>query len=121
MDTISCCVHSHARSASAEQQLFGEFFGSVDGWRTLMKEKQVIASGSAILRALRPCFTWVTSELDFFISRTSLGKEGLFELHEFLSSEGYSLANKPCHRCSTEGYVSFTFVLFCSKLTFQVF
>lgn len=81
-------------NATAETKLFGTFFNDVEGCRHLMKEKQVIASGSAVLFALEQCSTWSPSDLDFFVSTRSLGNQGLFNCHQFLRSEGYSLSRE---------------------------
>ncbi|KAJ5346224.1 hypothetical protein N7452_004228 [Penicillium brevicompactum] len=75
-----------------ENRLFGKYFENVDGCRLLMKQKQAIASGGAVLHALELNPTWSTADLDLFVSSRKLSKQGLLEWHEFLRSEGYSLS-----------------------------
>lgn len=77
---------------SNEQKLFGRFFSDVDGCREHMKQKQVLASGSAVLHALLDDPTWVPSDLDLFVLRTSLGERGLLEWREYFESEGYEVS-----------------------------
>lgn len=82
MDTIG---------SGPEDRLFGKFFVDISRCRQLMKQKQVIASGSAVIYALLNEPTWSPSDLDLFVSRKSLGKHGLLDWHEFFCAEGYSL------------------------------
>lgn len=97
MDNISTHGNAQVRCTcencvTAEQQLFGRFFKDVVGCRVLMKEKQVIASGSAVLHALMAKPTWEPSDLDLYVSRRSQTKNGLLEWHTFFRQEGYSVA-----------------------------
>lgn len=78
---------------SPEEFLFGKFFANVDGCRNLMKEKNVFASGSAVLHALQQSVTWEPSDLDLFVSKSDLGRLGMLEWHHFLRGEGYSFVN----------------------------
>lgn len=77
-----------------ENKLSGKLFTNVDGCRHLMKQKQVIASGGAVLHALELNPTWSTADLDLFVSSRKLSKQGLLGWHEFLRSEGYSLLQR---------------------------
>ncbi|KAJ5971795.1 uncharacterized protein N7479_001713 [Penicillium vulpinum] len=94
-----------------EDQLFGKFFANVDKCRLLMKEKQVLASGSAVLHALQGSPSWVPSDLDLFVSSSSLGELGLLEWHEYLRSEGYSLVPATVKRSYSATNVSRPVVL----------
>lgn len=106
MDNILPDCVQDVRSTLPEEKLFGRFFKGIDCCRSLMREKRVVASGNALIQTLRPCFTWVPSEMDLFVSRSSLGNEGLLEWNDFLFNEGYSLASKPRDQPLVEGYVS---------------
>ncbi|KRZ64195.1 hypothetical protein T10_10080 [Trichinella papuae] len=60
-----------------------------------MKQRQLVASGSAVLNALVDEPSSVPGgSLDFFVPQRFLGEEGLFECHEFMRGEGYSLVDE---------------------------
>lgn len=84
----------HDVGVSVEQKMFGSFFVDVDCCRSLMRQMQVFASGSAVLRALLPSATWEPSGLDFIVSKKSLGKHGLLYWYDYLQSEGYFLQSE---------------------------
>lgn len=96
----------------AEQDTFGKLFINVSKCRRLMKEKQMIASGSSLLQAIRPNFTWVENQLNFFASKDAMGSEGVLHWHDYMSSEGYlmkSRAGECIQQCGTVSIPS----LFC--------
>lgn len=115
------CRINEVQSTRPEDELFGRLFADVDACRLLMKEKQVLASGSALLRVLRPGLSWIPSDIDLYASRTSLGKEGLAEWHEFLSAEGYVVVNKQSGLSGSATYVSATHLHGDGKLMYSVF
>lgn len=82
------------QSACPKQRLFGNFFVDVDGCRKLMREKQVIASGGAVLHAMLNKPFWLSNHIDLYVSRPSFGGEGILQWHGFLVAEGYSLARE---------------------------
>lgn len=73
-----------------DKKLFGRFVDDVTKCRELMRRNRVLASGSALLWAFEDGEpSWVPSDLDLFVQRRLLGKDGLTCWHEFLRSEGY--------------------------------
>lgn len=106
-------VNVPVNGRSLDQKLFGKFFDNVDKCRGLMRENQMVASGSAVLWSLEKLNTWLPGDLDFFVKTTSLGSDGLFDVHDFLVSEGYVLSCSNCRESYNGLDVSSGCVLFC--------
>lgn len=115
MGGISWSSNMFMRSATPEVVLFGEAFNDVYRCLSLMKEKRVIASGSALFRAFRPSFTWVPLSFEFFVCRSSLGECGSSEWQEFFLSEGYALMNITRGTSNVDEQVSCQLYLLCSS------
>lgn len=90
---LNACGAGYACSITQPERVFGKFFANVDACRSLMKEKQVIASGSAILHALLKYPSWNPTEIEFFGSKNEVGISDNSQWHSFLINEGYSTVN----------------------------
>ena len=75
-------------------KLFGSTLQHVDAFRLLMRQYRALVAGSSVLRLFvedqamrcgqrpRP---WVPSDLDVYVSRSSLGEVGLLDWHVFFT------------------------------------
>lgn len=81
--------------SSAEDELFGKFFGETHRCRQIMKESRAICCGSAVLLALLSATGSHSRRLEVYASRKALGRDGLLQWHQYFVSEGYEI-NAQC-------------------------
>jgi hypothetical protein len=81
-------------SSTVETVLFERFFAQVDSFLLLIKEKEILASGGAVIAALEEQSVWDSSELELVAWRQRIRADGIGDCHEFLVSQGYFYVHK---------------------------